>query len=69
MDACDPENWPKGASDEEVDAHRRKMVGECEEYLKKVAAWEGFVLDARFGMRVRAGLDSIEWLKRKKAWL
>lgn len=68
LDACDPVHWPADASDDEVDAHRKKMVSSCEEYLRKVAAWEGFVLDARFGMRVQAGLDSVSWLKGKKKW-
>lgn len=69
VEACDPDSWPKDASDEEVDAYRRKMVSECEKYLRKVAAWEGFVLDARFGMRIQAGLDSVSWLKKKKNYL
>ncbi|KKY37570.1 putative mitochondrial outer membrane protein iml2 [Diaporthe ampelina] len=46
----------------------RKKVAESQEYLDHVKTWESFVLDARIGMRVQTGADSIAWLKRKKNW-
>jgi hypothetical protein len=68
-EACDSENWPQDkAGDDEVTAFRRQKTDECQTYLEKVAKWDGFVLDARFGMRVQAGLDSVRWLKGKKTW-
>ncbi|KAK1768048.1 putative mitochondrial outer membrane protein iml2 protein [Phialemonium atrogriseum] len=69
VEACNSQHWPPGASDEEIGSYRRHKVDECQEHLQKVARWEGFVLDARFGMRVQAGLDSVRWLKGKKEWV
>ncbi|KAL1879866.1 Mitochondrial outer membrane protein iml2 [Diaporthe australafricana] len=65
-EACDPKCWPAAA--EESDQYRRKKVAESLEYLDHVKTWESFVLDARIGMRVQTGTDSIAWLKRKKNW-
>lgn len=65
-EACDPKCWPAAA--EEADEYRRKKVTESQEYLDHVKTWESFVLDARIGMRVQTGADSIAWLKRKKNW-
>jgi maltooligosyltrehalose synthase len=39
---------------------RQAKVQECEEWLMKVAKWEGYVLDARIGMKVTTGLDTIK---------
>lgn len=52
----------------EVEEYRRIKVKECEEYLEHVKTWESFVLDARVGMKVKTGVDSISWLKAKKGW-
>lgn len=65
-EACNPKCWP--AEDEEVDQYRLKKVQECQKYLDHVKTWEAFVLDARIGMRVQTGLDSVAWLKKKKNW-
>ncbi|ROV99502.1 hypothetical protein VMCG_06371 [Cytospora schulzeri] len=66
-ECCDPRAWP--AEPEKVDEYRLKKVNECQEYLDHVKIWEAFVLDARIGMRVQTGTDSIAWLKRKKNWV
>lgn len=65
-DCCDETRWPAAA--DEVDAYRRGKTDECQRYLEKLAKWEAFVLDGRFGMRIQAGLDSVKWLKGKKGW-
>ena len=51
-----------------VDAYRRQKTDECQGYLEKVARWEPYVLETRFGMRVQTGLESLRWLKKKKNW-
>ena len=35
-------------------------VRESEEWLHKVARWETYVLDARIGMKVTTGLDTVK---------
>lgn len=65
-ESCDPSCWP--ADPKDVETYRRGRVRECEEYLEHVKTWETFMLDARVGMKVQTGIDSIAWLKRKKAW-
>lgn len=66
VEACDPALYP--ADPEAVEAYRREKVGECYTILKKVAAWEAYVLDVRIGMRVGIADDTVEWLRKKKGW-
>ncbi|OAA61806.1 Tetratricopeptide repeat protein 39 [Niveomyces insectorum RCEF 264] len=65
--ACDPAWYPSNPGD--VDAFRREKVEACQVYLDKVAKWETFVLDARIGMRLQTGLDTVRWLKKKENWV
>ncbi|EHA52771.1 mitochondrial outer membrane protein IML2 [Pyricularia oryzae 70-15] len=65
-DVCRPERWPTDA--DEVEEFRRKKTEECYTLLETVAKWETYVLDARFGMRVQTGLDTVRWLSKKKGW-
>ena len=66
IEACNPAHYPAEA--EAVEAYRRQKVGECHAVLKKVAAWEAYVLDVRIGMRVGVAVDTVEWLRGKKGW-
>lgn len=66
MDVCNPEAWPKDAS--KVDEFRRQKANECQMYLEKVSKWEGFVLDARLGLRVKTGSETVAWFKSRKGW-
>lgn len=51
-----------------IEAFRREKTDETQRHLEEVSKWGSFVLDARFGMRVQAGIDSVKWLKGKKGW-
>lgn len=42
---------------------KKSRVAECEDWLNKVAKWESYVLDARIGMKVTTGLDTVRRYK------
>lgn len=67
-ESCDTKCWPSDGGEEDLDAYRRRKIKECEEYLENVKTWGAFVLDARVGMKVQTGVDTISWLKGKKGW-
>lgn len=63
---CDPKSWP---SDEKAaDVYRHDLAKDCQKYLGYFNTFENFVLDGRLGMKVQTGLDSINWLAKKKGW-
>ncbi|KAK4194218.1 hypothetical protein QBC40DRAFT_38638 [Triangularia verruculosa] len=64
MEVCGPHGWPETNPED----YRRAKTEECQQYLDKVSRWEGFVLDARFGIRVKAGSETLRWFKDKKGW-
>jgi hypothetical protein len=33
--------------------------------MEKTKAWEAYVLDARIGMRVQSGLETLRWFRGK----
>ncbi|KAF2998325.1 Mitochondrial outer membrane protein iml2 [Neopestalotiopsis sp. 37M] len=57
-----------GDNAQDLDAWRRKKTEECQSWLDKCAGWGAYVLDARIGMRVQTGMDTIRWYKRTKGW-
>lgn len=67
MQANDPAYFSE-STPEDVETYRQKRVNESLAELDKVANWETFVLDARIGMKLQTGLDTIKWLKEKKGW-
>ncbi|KAF3767209.1 hypothetical protein M406DRAFT_79659 [Cryphonectria parasitica EP155] len=67
-EGCDSKCWPQEADEQQIETFRRDRIKECEEYLEHVKTWEAFVLDARVGMKVQSGIDTIAWLKGKKGW-
>lgn len=42
------------------DADHQVKLAECEEWLTKVAKWDAYVLDARIGLKVTTGLDTVK---------
>ncbi|CAK7231511.1 Mitochondrial outer membrane protein iml2 [Sporothrix eucalyptigena] len=66
IQASDPKYFPADPS--KLDAYRHVKTNDCLAMLDKVAKWETFVLDARIGMKLQTGLDSVRWLKGKKKW-
>ncbi|ERS95215.1 hypothetical protein HMPREF1624_08426 [Sporothrix schenckii ATCC 58251] len=68
MQANDPALFPSRDDVAAVDTYRRSRVNESLAELDKVAKWETFVLDARIGMKLQTGMDTIKWLKEKKGW-
>ncbi|ODA77292.1 hypothetical protein RJ55_06919 [Drechmeria coniospora] len=62
---CHP---PADLAAEDVAAYRRGKLDECEAQLNKAKAWESYTLDARIGMRIQSGLETVAWLRRKMSW-
>ncbi|KAJ1334142.1 Iml2/Tetratricopeptide repeat protein 39 [Microdochium nivale] len=52
----------------EEEAWKRKKLDECHSWLDGVAKWEAYILDARFGMRVNTGQDTLNWYRREHPW-
>lgn len=69
QEACEPPAELLLGDRQAVDEYRQRKTAECLEALDRVARWEGFVLDARIGMRVQTGIDSVQWLVKKKGWV
>ena len=53
------------SGDAAVAEYQAKKAAECQMYLDKVKNGESFVLEARIGMRVQGGLETMEWWKKK----
>ena len=56
---------PPDGTEEEVKAYRKEKADECQKQLDVVKVWEAFLLDARIGMRVQSGLETLKWFKHK----
>ena len=59
---------PPEGSAKEVEEYRKKKLQECQEHLDNVKGWERYLLDARIGMRVQSGLETLAWFRKKMGW-
>lgn len=50
------------------DDYRKKKIEECQASLDRAAGWESFVLDARCGMRVQTGVETLRWYRGRMGW-
>ncbi|KAH6646567.1 breast cancer protein [Truncatella angustata] len=63
-----PTTSSRNANKTDIDVWRRKKTDECQNWLDKCAAWGSYILDARIGMRVQTGMDTLRWYKRTMGW-
>ncbi|KAH6971006.1 hypothetical protein BKA56DRAFT_621797 [Ilyonectria sp. MPI-CAGE-AT-0026] len=63
-ECCNP---PEGTV-EEIAAFRRQKFDDCQKQLDIVKTWEVYLMDARIGMRVQSGLETLAWFKKKMAY-
>ncbi|KAJ3464702.1 hypothetical protein MRS44_009488 [Fusarium solani] len=63
-ECCNP---PEGTV-EEVAKYRREKYDECLRQMDVAKVWEAFVLDARIGMRVQSGLETLSWFGKKMGY-
>ena len=66
--STEPEKAQLNGTRDQADAFRKEKALECLSLLEKVARWESFILDARMGLRVQAGLENVRWLISKNGW-
>lgn len=67
LECCNPP--PKDLTrPEEVAAFRRRKLEECEALLEQVRGWESYSMDARIGMRVQSGFETLAWFRGKMGW-
>jgi hypothetical protein len=62
-ECCSP---PESSGDKA--AYRKERLVECEGHLDKVKNWEAYILDARIGLKVQSGLETIKWFRGKMGW-
>lgn len=66
----DAQEGAEGDDDESsLEEYRREKVAECQASLDRAAGWEAFVLDARCGMRVQTGGETLKWYRRRMGWV
>ncbi|KAM5342072.1 hypothetical protein ACJ41O_015103 [Fusarium nematophilum] len=59
---------PPDGTEEEVAKYRRERYDECLKQMDAAKVWEAFVLDARIGMRVQSGLETLSWFSKKMGY-
>ncbi|KAM0286408.1 hypothetical protein ACHAQH_000834 [Verticillium albo-atrum] len=62
LEACQGDAVTDAAKERE---RRIAKAKECQEHLDTVVAWEPFVFDARLGMRVQTGLETLKWFRER----
>lgn len=51
-----------------LEDYRKQKIEECQESLDRAAGWESFVLDARSGMKVQTGVETLRWYRKRMGW-
>ncbi|PFH59382.1 hypothetical protein XA68_12441 [Ophiocordyceps unilateralis] len=60
--------WAECCRADATDEDRRAKLDECEAELRRADEWEAFSLEARMGMRIQAGRQTVGWFRRKLGW-
>lgn len=63
LECCDV---PSDVKD--VLAYRKSKFEDCEKKLQLVKNWESFSNDARIGVRVQSGFETLAWFRKKMGW-
>lgn len=66
---AEPQNGAGSKQEEDLlDEYMKEKIEECQASLDRAAGWESFVLDARSGMKVQTGIETLRWYRRRMGW-
>jgi hypothetical protein len=68
LECCSPPAELK-EDKETLAKYRHRKLDECEALLDQVKGWDAsYSMDARIGMRVQSGFETLAWFRAKTGW-